>query len=230
LLGHCGSRFYYRESRRKSAEKLELLKGSTGIHRHTVYGIAEDAVALLREGVSAGRRHIRRLMRKARAVGGQAEAEHQQRGINGHRSTDLCAADDRPAKPVWAAKDIKKEQGKKWGGGKWEREAQWETKAGAVRGGCRTRQGGLCVERERGTRPGSARPTFNTDQGAQFTVMPLTKLLRIIGIISDGRTGALPRTNLVERLWWTVKNEGVYLRPAAYTASNEEQWPSSSTG
>ncbi len=57
---------------------------------------------------------------------------------------------------------------------------------------------------------------FNTDQGAQFTSDEFTKMLRDHGIeISmDGR-GRCHDNIFVERLWWTVKHEWVYLRPAA---------------
>ena len=58
--------------------------------------------------------------------------------------------------------------------------------------------------------------TFNTDQGAQFIGYEFTKVLQNHGIkISmDGR-GRCHDNIFVERLWWTVKHEGVYLRPAA---------------
>src|SRR5258708_34600244 len=57
---------------------------------------------------------------------------------------------------------------------------------------------------------------FNTDQGAQFTSDEFTKMLTDYGIeISmDGR-GRCHDNIFVERLWWTVKHEWVYLRPAA---------------
>jgi putative transposase len=57
---------------------------------------------------------------------------------------------------------------------------------------------------------------FNTDQGAQFTSDEFTTMLRDHGIeISmDGR-GRCHDNIFVERLWWTVKHEWVYLRPAA---------------
>ena len=58
--------------------------------------------------------------------------------------------------------------------------------------------------------------TFNTDQGAQFTSDEFTKVLRDhrIEISMDGR-GRCHDNIFVERLWWTVKHEWVYLRPAA---------------
>jgi putative transposase len=57
---------------------------------------------------------------------------------------------------------------------------------------------------------------FNADQGVQFTSMAFTERLKACGIhISmDGRGRALDNI-FVERLWWTVKHEWVYLRPAA---------------
>ena len=57
---------------------------------------------------------------------------------------------------------------------------------------------------------------FNTDQGAQFTSVEFTQMLRDHGIeISmDGRRRCHDNI-FVERLWWTVKHEWVYLRPVA---------------
>src|SRR5436190_22017708 len=80
-----------------------------------------------------------------------------------------------------------------------------------------TRTAGFCVEAlsealARFGKPG----IFNTDQGAQFTSDEFTTMLRDHGIeISmDGR-GRCHDNIFVERLWWTVKHEWVYLRPAA---------------
>ena len=55
---------------------------------------------------------------------------------------------------------------------------------------------------------------FNTDQGSQFTSAEFTDVLKAHGIqISmDGR-GRCHDNIFVERLWWTVKHEWVYLRP-----------------
>jgi putative transposase len=57
---------------------------------------------------------------------------------------------------------------------------------------------------------------FNSDQGSQFTSEEFTRVLLDHGIeISmDGR-GRCHDNIFVERLWWTVKHEWVYLRPAA---------------
>ena len=60
---------------------------------------------------------------------------------------------------------------------------------------------------------------FNTDQGSQFTSADFTGRLRAAGIAisMDGRGRALDNV-FVERLWWTVKYEEVYLRDYADVA------------
>ena len=57
---------------------------------------------------------------------------------------------------------------------------------------------------------------FNTDQGSQFTSEAFTGVLRrhAVRISMDGR-GRCHDNIFVERLWWTVKHEWVYLRPCA---------------
>ena len=54
---------------------------------------------------------------------------------------------------------------------------------------------------------------FNTDQGSQFTSMAFTKILldSSIAISMDGR-GSWRDNVFVERLWWSIKYEEVYLR------------------
>src|SRR5205814_10468984 len=62
LLGIARSSFYYRP-RPESAEELELLKRlDRSFTDHPVYGSLRLQVALSREGISAGRRRVRRLM------------------------------------------------------------------------------------------------------------------------------------------------------------------------
>ena len=58
LLGIARGSFYYRP-RPESAEQLELLKRLDRIFtRHPVYGSRRLQVALLREGISVGRRRL----------------------------------------------------------------------------------------------------------------------------------------------------------------------------
>src|SRR5438270_6014816 len=64
LLGIARSSFYYRP-RPESAEELELVKRLDWIFTgHPVYGSRRLQVALLREGISAGRRRVRWMMKK----------------------------------------------------------------------------------------------------------------------------------------------------------------------
>ena len=64
LLGIARSSFYYRP-RPEAAEELDTLKRLDRIFTsHPVYGSRRLQVALLREGISIGRRRVRRLMRK----------------------------------------------------------------------------------------------------------------------------------------------------------------------
>lgn len=76
---------------------------------------------------------------------------------------------------------------------------------------------GFCVEAlgEALTRFGKP-GIFNTGQGSQFTSEAFTQVLldHRIEISMDGR-GRCHDNIFVERLWWTVKHEWVYLRPAA---------------
>jgi len=57
---------------------------------------------------------------------------------------------------------------------------------------------------------------FNTDQGSQFTSEAFTALLKEhnVGISMDGK-GSYNDNLFIERLWWTVKYEEVYLRSYA---------------
>jgi putative transposase len=64
LLGIARSSFYYRP-RPECVEELEILKPLDRIFtNHPVYGSRRLQVALLREGISIGRRRVRRLMKK----------------------------------------------------------------------------------------------------------------------------------------------------------------------
>ena len=64
LLGLARSSFYYRP-RPESAEELEVLKRLDRIFiDHPVTGSRRLQVALLRDGLSVGRRRVRRLMKK----------------------------------------------------------------------------------------------------------------------------------------------------------------------
>src|SRR6266481_6973077 len=161
---------------------------------------------------------------EARAVGGQAEAEHQQAASRAQGlPTPSARQDDRPAEPepalakagVWAADVtyIAMRQGFLY----LVAIIDWATRRVLSWRLSNTLTAGFCVEAlsealARFGKPG----IFNTDQGAQFTSEEFTNVLRDHGIAisMDGR-GRCHDNIFVERLWWTVKHEWVYLRPAA---------------
>src|SRR5271169_5551523 len=224
LLGVARSSFYY-GPRPESAEELELLKRLDRIFTdYPVYGSRRLQVALLREGISVGRRRVRRLMKKLGLLAVRTEAEHQQAASRAQGlSVPFARQDDRSAEPepalakagVWAADVtyIPMQQGFLY----LVAIIDWATRRVLSWRLSNTLTAGFCVEAlsealARFGKPG----IFNTDQGAQFTSDEFTNVLRDHGIeISmDGR-GRCHDNIFVERLWWTVKHEWVYLRPAA---------------
>lgn len=64
---------------------------------------------------------------------------------------------------------------------------------------------------------------FNTDQGSQFTSRAFTEVLASnqIAISMDGRGRALDNV-FIERLWWSVKHEDIYLKAYGTVADLEE--------
>ena len=64
---------------------------------------------------------------------------------------------------------------------------------------------------------------FNTDQGAQFTSREFTGVLQAnqVAISMDGRGRALDNV-FIERLWWSVKYEEVYLKAYGTVADLHE--------
>ncbi len=71
----------------------------------------------------------------------------------------------------------------------------------------------FCLEALNAALAGRRRPAiFNTDQGVQFTSLAFTSRLEAAGvqISMDGKGRALDNV-FIERLWWSVKYENVYL-------------------
>jgi putative transposase len=182
LLGIARSSFYYRP-RPESAEELELLKRLDRIFTdHPVYGSRRLQVALLREGVSAGRRHIRRLMRKLGlwAVRPKRNTSKRHPGHKVYPYLLRGKTIDQPNQ-VWAADItyIAMQQGFLY----LVAIIDWATRRVLSWRLSNTLTAGFCVE-------------------------------ALSEISMDGR-GRCHDNIFVERLWWTVKHEWVYLRPAA---------------
>ena len=215
-LGIARSSFYYRPQP-EAAEELEVLKRLDRIFTsHPVYGSRRLQATLLREGISIGRRRVRRLMRKLGLWAIRPKRNTSKRAPRHKVYPYLLRGKtiDR-ANQVWAADItyIPMRQGFLY----LVAIIDWATRRVLSWRLSNTLTAGFCVEAlgealARFGKPG----IFNTDQGSQFTSDEFTTLLRDHGveISMDGR-GRCHDNIFVERLWWTVKHEWVYLRPAA---------------
>jgi putative transposase len=213
-LGISRSSIYYRP-RPESQEELELLKRLDELFtENPMYGSRRLQQMLKREGVLVGRRRIRRLMKKLGlwAIGPKPDTSKPHpahkvypyllRGMKIGRpnhvwATDityirmrhsflyLCAILD------WATRKV----------------LAWRLSNTLTTDFCKA------ALSEALARYGTPE-IFNTDQGCQFTSAEFTDVLKAhdIQISMDGR-GRCHDNIFVERLWWTVKHEWVYLRP-----------------
>ena len=216
LLGLARSSFYYRR-RPELAEELDLLKRLDRIFTdNPVYGSRRLQVALWREGVLVGRRRIRRLMQKlglwAVRPKRNTSKPHPAHKIYPHLLRGLTI--DQPNQ-VWATDItyIPMRHGFLY----LVAIIDWATRRVLSWRLSNTLTTGFCVEALRAALARFGKPgIFNTDQGSQFTSEEFTRVLRDHGvkISMDGR-GRCHDNIFVERLWWTVKHEWVYLRPAA---------------
>src|SRR6201994_3668669 len=216
LLGIARSSFYY-QSRPTSADELDLLNRLDRIFtEHPGYWSRRLQVVLLREGISVGRRRIRRLMRKLGLAAVRPKRNtskpHPEHKVYPYLLRDKTI--DQPNQ-VWSADItyIPMRRGFLY----LVAIIDWSTRRVLSWRLSNTLTAGFCVESlgealDKCGRPG----IFNTDQGSQFTSEAFTRVLldNRIEISMDGR-GRCHDNIFVERLWWTVKHEWVYLRPAA---------------
>lgn len=86
-----------------------------------------------------------------------------------------------------------------------------------------TLEGSFCLQALEEALERSTPEIFNTDQGSQFTALSFTGRLEQSGIrvSMDGKGRALDNV-FVERLWWSVKYEEVYLKSYASVSEVEE--------
>jgi len=216
LLGIARSSFYY-QPRLTSADEVDLLNRLDQIFTaHPVYGSRRLQVALLREGISVGRRRIRRLMRKlglcAVTPKRNTSKPHPEHKIYPYLLSGKTI--DQPNQ-VWAADItyIPMRRGFLY----LVAIIDWATRRVLSWRLSNTLTAGFCVEALGEALAQFGKPAiFNTDQGSQFTGEAFTRLLldHRIHISMDGR-GRCHDNIFVERLWWTVKYEWVYLRPAS---------------
>ena len=201
LLGVARSSFYYRP-RPESAEELELLKRLDRIFTdHPVYGSRRLQVALLREGISVGRRRVRRLMRKLGLWAVRPKRNTSKRHPEHKVYPYLLRGKtiDQPNQ-VWAADItyIPMRQGFLY----LVAIIDWATRRVLSWRLSNTLTAGFCVEALSEALARFGKPDiFNTDQGAQFTsdgVHPDAAGSRDRD--QHGRTRALPRQHLCRAL------------------------------
>ena len=180
---------------------------------HPVYGSRRLQVALLREGISVGRRRIRRLMRKLGLCAVRPKRNtskpHPEHKIYPYLLSGKTI--DQPNQ-VWSADItyIPMRRGFLY----LVAIIDWSTRRVLSWRLSNTLAAGFCVEALGEALARFGRPAiFNTDQGSQFTSAVFTRVLldHRIEISMDGR-GRCHDNIFVERLWWTVKHEWVYLR------------------
>lgn len=214
LLGVSRSSVYYRPQP-ESQEELELLKRLDELFtENPMFGSRRLRVMLERKGVRVGRRRIRGLMKKLGlwAVGpkpntSKPRPEHKVypyllRGLHIDRPNQVWATDITYVRMrhgflyLCAIMD-------------------WATRKVLAWRLSNTLSSDFCTAalKEALARYGTPE-IFNTDQGSQFTSIEFTDVLKEhkIAISMDGR-GRCHDNIFVERLWWTVKHEWVYLRP-----------------
>jgi putative transposase len=215
LLGIARSSYYYQPSP-ASANELDLLHRLDRIFtEHPVYGARRLRAMLLREGISVGRRRIRRLMRKLglSAIRPKRDTSkaHPEHKVYPYLLRDKTI--DQPNQ-VWASDItyIPMRRGFLY----LVAIIDWATRRVLSWRLSNTLTADFCVEALNEALGRFGRPgIFNTDQGSQFTSDTFTRVLLDHGveISMDGR-GRCHDNIFVERLWWTVKHEWVYLRPA----------------
>lgn len=222
LLGVSRSSVYYRP-KPDSSEELDLLKRLDRIFtENPMYGKQRLQVMLEREGISVGLRRIRRLMRKLglRAITPKPNTSrpHPEHKTYPYLLRDLVI--DQPNQ-VWATDItyIPMQKGFLY----LVAIMDWVTRMVLSWRLSNTLAADFCVEALKEAIVKYGKPTiFNSDQGSQFTSDDFIAVLKQhkIKISMDGR-GRCYDNIFVERLWWTVKHEWVYLRPAANGAEQK---------
>lgn len=214
LLSVSRSSVYYRP-KPESQEELDLLKRLDELFtENPMYGSRRLQAMLKREGVLVGRRRIRRLMKKLGlwAVGPKPNTSkpHPEHKVYPYLLRGLLI--DRPNQ-VWATDItyIPMRHGFLYLCAIMD----WATRKVLSWRLSNTLTSDFCTAALKEALAHHGTPEiFNTDQGSQFTSAEFTDVLKDakIQISMDGR-GRCHDNIFVERLWWTVKHEWVYLRP-----------------
>lgn len=213
LLGISRSSVYYNQQPVK-ADDIELMNLIDKQYLKTpFYGSRSMTTYLKRDGHDVNRKRIQRLMR---LMGLEAVYPRPRTSIpySGHTVYPYLLRGmsiDRPNQ-VWAADItyIPLNRGFMY----LVAIMDWHSRKVLAWRVSNTMESGFCVEALQEAIERYGKPEiFNTDQGSQFTSQAFTGLLQEHGIrISmDGR-GRFHDNIFIERLWWTVKYQYLYLR------------------
>jgi putative transposase len=212
LLSIGRSSFYYAH-RGESAENLALMRRIDELFlKYPFYGSRQMVRQLRREGISAGRHRVRRLMRlmglEAIYQAPRTSTPHPQHRIYPYLLRNLTVV--RPDH-VWCA-DITYIPVRR-GFLYLIAIMDWATRHVLAWRLSNTMDAGFCVEALHEAMARYGKPEiFNTDQGSQFTSLDFTGVLKDaeITISMDGR-GRCMDNIFIERLWRSLKYEAVYL-------------------
>lgn len=213
LMGLSRSTAYYKPLPMK-AEELELMKLIDRQYLKTpFYGSRSMAKHLRREGYKVNRKRIQRLMRLMglEAVYPKPKTSYPYKGHKIYPYLLRNMSIER-SNHVWAADItyIPMERGFMY----LVAVMDWSSRKVLSWRISNTLDTDFCVEalKEAIARHGCP-DIFNTDQGSQFTSNAFTEVLKDhdIQISMDGR-GRFQDNIFIERLWWTVKHQYLYLR------------------
>jgi putative transposase len=212
ILSISRSSFYY-APRGESAENLALMRRIDELFlKYPFYGSRQMARQLRREGISAGRHRVRRLMR---LMGLEAifQAPRTSTPHPAHRIYPYLLRNLTVVRPdhVWCA-DITYIPVRR-GFLYLIAIMDWATRHVLAWRLSNTMDAGFCVEALHEAMARYGKPEiFNTDQGSQFTSLDFTGVLKDaeVTISMDGR-GRCMDNIFIERLWRSMKYEAVYL-------------------
>ena len=211
LLGLSRSTCYYQRLE-VSAEDLKLMRLMDELHlRLPFYGSRRLAWSLRQAGYAVGRKRVQRLMRlmgiEATYPRPRTSDPHPDHRIYPYLLRDVVVS---AADQVWSADItyIPMQHGFMY----LVAILDWHSRYVLAWRLSNTLDSDFCVEALRAALRRGRPAIFNTDQGSQFTSLAFTGVLEQHGIAisMDGRGRALDNV-FIERLWWSVKYENVYL-------------------
>lgn len=216
LAGLSRSSYYYKPVGRESAENLALMRVIDELYlRRPFYGSPRMTEWLWELGHGVNHKRVERLMR---LMGLQAvlPGPHTSRPHPEHRVYPYLLQGLEIGSPnkVWCADItyIPLQRGFMY----LVAIMDWFSRYVLAWELSNTLEAWFCIEALEGALRLSRPGIFNTDQGAQFTSAEFTECLERAGvrISMDGRGRAMDNV-FIERLWWSVKYEDIYLRDYA---------------